>query len=148
MQRHWDHEDVIAHFTLTDEERALVQATRADHTCLGFAVLLTCFQVEGRFPTNRHDVPPAVVAFLAQQLEVAPECLDQYDRQGRVSHYHHAQIHERLGFREATVQDADDLTTRLQPTCARPMTVIVRASKPCSMTAAGPSAWNHQRLNG
>ncbi|NJL54050.1 DUF4158 domain-containing protein [bacterium] len=111
MQRHWDLEDVLAHFTRTDEERALVQTTRADHTCLGFAVLRKFLLYAGHFPQHRHAVPLAVVEHLAAQLHLLASSYLPYDWQGRASHYHRAQIRAALGFREATVQDADDLTT-------------------------------------
>jgi Domain of unknown function (DUF4158) len=38
---------------------------------LGFALLLKYFQIDGRFPRQKHDVPVAAIAFIANQLDVS-----------------------------------------------------------------------------
>jgi Domain of unknown function (DUF4158) len=54
MQRHWElDEDVprlVDHFTLLPPEVQLIREARTAHNRLGFAVLLKCFLLEGRFP--------------------------------------------------------------------------------------------------
>ena len=52
-------------------------------TRLGFAVLLKFFQREGRFPRHPHEVPPSVVAYVAQHVGIAPEAWAKYDWHGR-----------------------------------------------------------------
>jgi hypothetical protein len=88
-------------------------ANRAQATRLGCALLLKYFQCEGRFPQHRGDIPIVVVVHVAQQLDVPPELYVQYDWSGRTIESHRAQIRQALGFREATVQDADNLTAWL-----------------------------------
>jgi hypothetical protein len=75
--------------------------------------LLKFFLYAGHFPQHRHAVPLAVVEHLAAQLHLSASSYLQYDWQGRTIKTHRAQIREALGFREATVQDADDLTSWL-----------------------------------
>jgi Domain of unknown function (DUF4158) len=82
-------------------------------TRLGFAVLLKCFQSEGRFSCHPHEVPSRVVEYLAQQVGVAPAAWAQYDWHGRSIEYHRAQIRLHVGFREATVADGQTLITWL-----------------------------------
>ena len=73
MKRHWTLDDLIEHFTLVPADHAVVATARADHTQLGLAVLLKSFQMDGRFPTTPHEVPAAIVAFLATQIAVDPD---------------------------------------------------------------------------
>jgi hypothetical protein len=71
--------------------------------------LLVFFRHEGRFPSSKHEVPAAVVAHLATQVGVPAEAYLAYDWRGRAIKYHRAQMRAALGFREATVQDAEQL---------------------------------------
>ena len=82
-------------------------------TRLGFAALLLYFQHEGRFPQHRHEVPRPVVAHIAAQVGVAYEEWLRYDWDSRSISYHRVQIREALGYREASIQDADDLAVWL-----------------------------------
>jgi len=86
---------------------------KAAATRLGCALLLKYFQIEGRFPPHKGDVPAAAIVHVAQQLDVPPELYAQYDGGGRTIEFHRAQIRQALGFREATVQDADALAAWL-----------------------------------
>jgi len=87
---------------------------KAGATRLGFAILLLYFQHEGRFPRNRHEIPRLVVAHLAAQVGIPYEDYLQYDWSGRSIKYHRAQIREALGFREATVEDGQELVAWLR----------------------------------
>ncbi len=82
-------------------------------TRLGCALLLKYFHHEGRFPPQKGDIPAAAIVHVARQLGVLPELYAQYDWTGRTIAAHRAQIRQALGFREATVQDADDLAAWL-----------------------------------
>jgi TnpA family transposase len=113
MKRQWDLYDLAEHWTLSSTELALL-ANKTGPTRLGFALLLKFFQHEGRqhegrFPQAKHDIPGAVVGHVATQVGVPPEHYLQYDWSGRAIKYHRAQIRAFLGFREATVQDSQDL---------------------------------------
>jgi hypothetical protein len=112
MKRVWDTEDLIEHWTLTTDDLVLLER-KTGQTRLGFALLLKAFQYEGRFPQHKNDIPGAVVAHVAAQVEVAPEEYLQYDWHGRSIEYHRAQIRSHLGFRAATVQDGHDLVAWL-----------------------------------
>jgi uncharacterized protein DUF4158 len=100
------------HWTLLPGERDLL-ANKSGATRLGFAVLLKFFQYEARFPQSRQEVPWAVVAFVARQVGVSAACYAEYDWNGRAIKYHRAQIRSFLGFREATVRDAEALAAWL-----------------------------------
>ena len=51
MQREWEPEDLMAAWTLVDEDWALV-ANQTEHGRLGFALLLKFFEAEARFPRH------------------------------------------------------------------------------------------------
>ncbi len=111
MKRQWEAEELIEHFTLLPHEQEMLP-TKGNTTApnqLGFAVLLKFFQNEGRFPSQPHEVPKAVVTFIAKQLALPDEQYLQYNWTGRTIKHHRSQIRAVLGFREATLQDSQDL---------------------------------------
>jgi hypothetical protein len=104
MQQHWTADALIDHWTLLPADRELL-ANKTGSTRLGFAVMLKAFAFEGRFPGSLHDIPTQLVAYVAQQVNVAPELYSQYDWRGRSSTNHRAQIRNYYHFREATAAD-------------------------------------------
>jgi len=81
MKRQWLSDELVEHFTLTPSELDLL-GNRTGATRLGFAVLLKCFQHEGRFPRYRYEVPLAVADFVAQQLDLSARLLRGYKWKG------------------------------------------------------------------
>ncbi len=69
MKRQWDIEELIEHFTLVTEDEELL-ANKTGATRLGFALLLKCFQLEGKFPAAKHEIPKDVVNYIAHQLKL------------------------------------------------------------------------------
>jgi TnpA family transposase len=112
MKRQWDIEELIEHFTLVaDDEELLANKTGA--TRLGFALLLKCFQLEGKFPAAKHEIPKDVVNYVAHQLKLEGSLFAQYDWEGRTIKLHRTQIREQYQFREATNADTEDMTAWL-----------------------------------
>jgi hypothetical protein len=60
MKRHWEPDELVDYWTLLPDELALL-ANKAGAMRLGFAALLKFFQIEGRFPLHKHELPPAAV---------------------------------------------------------------------------------------
>lgn len=52
---------------------------KTGETKVGFAVLFKFFQNEARFPTHKHEVPKAVIAYIAKQIFSDPELYARYD---------------------------------------------------------------------
>ena len=64
---------------LDDEDRRLIAARRRDYNRLGFAVQAVTVRYLGMFLPDPIAVPPELVAYLAEQLDIAdPGCLDEY----------------------------------------------------------------------
>ncbi len=106
MKREWTDLE-FADWTLLPSEAALL-ANKTGPTRLGFAVLLKFFQYAARFPFSMQEVPATAVAYIARQVGVPAEEFLRYDWEGRAVKYHRAQIRAFLGFREQTVQDAEE----------------------------------------
>src|SRR5437660_580650 len=108
MKRCWEANELVEYWTLSPAELALVGGKTGPNR-LGFALLLKYFQIEGRFPRHRYEVPSPAVTHVAAQLAVSAERYAHYDWEGRSVEYHRAQIRAWLGFRTATVADAQAL---------------------------------------
>ncbi len=112
MKQEWTTEELTVQWQLLPEDLTSLPNTKGP-TRLGFAVLLKFFELEGRFPHYRDEVPALVVRELARQVGVLPEHYRQYDWAGRTIKHHRAQIRASCGFREVTVADLQELTTWL-----------------------------------
>jgi Domain of unknown function (DUF4158) len=108
VRREWEPEELIACWTLVDDDWRLV-SNKAGATRLGFSLILKYFELEGQFPRHASDVPRSAVEYVAGQVKVDPNEFTGYDWSGRSIERHRAQIRKALGFRECTVGDEDKL---------------------------------------
>jgi Domain of unknown function (DUF4158) len=98
VHRDWELEDLIACWTLDEADWRLL-ANKTGATRLGFALLLKFFDLEGRFPTDRAQLPAAAVDYVAGLVRVPAAELAGYAWQGRTIEYHRAQIRAERRFR-------------------------------------------------
>jgi len=108
MKREWTMAELVDVFWLSPGERNWVSNVVV-HNQLGLAIMLKVFQYQGRFPDHPREVVSAVVGYLAQQVERPTDDWATYDWTGRTAERHRQMIRERLGFRPATINDAEDL---------------------------------------
>ncbi len=108
MKRNWELDELIEHFTILPNEMTLIEPKSIENQ-LGFAVLLKFFQHEARFPTHPFEVPKPVIAYLAKQIVCEPDRYAQYNWNGRTIKAHRVQIREFFDFREATVEDSQEV---------------------------------------
>src|SRR6266567_7667101 len=73
MKRQWTNEELQEHWMLSPKELDLIGDSKTDHNLLGFAVLLKYFQYEGRFPSQKQDIPAALTLHLAQQADFSSQ---------------------------------------------------------------------------
>ena len=104
MKRQWTEAELDTHWALTAQEEALLVG-RSGHGRFGFVVLLKFFQYEGRFPESRREIPADVMCYLATQLGMPLNTLDDFDWQGRTATRQRAEILEWLGIRRMEESD-------------------------------------------
>jgi hypothetical protein len=91
--------ELVRHYTLSDADLAAVGRCRGDHNRLGFAVMLSYLRHPGR-PIRAGERPPAaLVKFVAEQIDVLPEALDEYLRFDQNRRRHSTELQERLRLR-------------------------------------------------
>ena len=96
-------EQLDRYFHLDEADRAVVARLHGDHNRLGFAVQLGTMRFLGTFLDDPTDVPPSVLATMAEQLALsAPPALDGY-RNGRQRWRHVALIRDHYGYRDFTL---------------------------------------------
>lgn len=100
------------HWHLTPDEQRLVEAKRRASR-LGFAALLVFFRERGRFPRDAAEVDTQAIRALSEQLDLLLPIDDKAFLSDRTAERLRAEIRSRFGFREATVADADNLTSWL-----------------------------------
>jgi hypothetical protein len=106
VQTEWEPDELIDTWTLTGTDWDLV-ANKAGATRLGFAAMLKFYEVEGRFPAYREEVPTAVARYLGSLVKVDPALYARYPWTGRSIKYHKAQIRRVYGTRPPTEDDEE-----------------------------------------
>ncbi len=99
-------DELIERWTLASNELLLLM-NKSGPGRLGFAALLKFFQAEGRFPSDRSDLPEQAVEYLAQQTKVPASALGAYDWNGRTIKYHRSDIRALFGYQEVTVESTE-----------------------------------------
>ena len=61
MKKSWSQDEIIEHFTLLTDERHFL-GIKEPHNQFGKAVLLKCFQYEGRFPEAVDEIAEEIRA--------------------------------------------------------------------------------------
>ena len=94
-----DEREIARHYTLTGDDLEIVGRRRGDATRLGYAMLLLYMRWPGR-ALEAGEVPPApVLAYVAQQLGVAPEAFADYAHRDQTRREHLVEIRRSHGFR-------------------------------------------------
>ena len=79
-----DQRELVRHYTLSAADLAMIQRCRGDHNRLGYALMLCYLRHPGR-PLKTNERPPAaLVSFVAEQIDVLPEALDDYLAEERI----------------------------------------------------------------
>lgn len=78
---------------------------------LGLAVQLKFFAAHGFFMQDHAAIPADGVSYLAEQLGLEAEAVNQYDFSGRTARRHYAEILQYLGFRRLKRLDREQLTS-------------------------------------
>lgn len=112
MKQKWTPKELAESWTLSTSALKFLGATSHKNR-LGYALLLRFFQLEGRFPESKNEIPKACAAFIAEQLESPVELFLAFFKYGwddRTSRHRRAEIRSFCGFREATTDDSRQIS--------------------------------------
>lgn len=106
--KHTLDESIVDAYTLLPPEIEFIHR-RNDYNRLAQALLLKYFQEYSRFPENLDDIAQDALVWVAEQLGLSPDLINQFDWQGRTEMRYRSQIREWLGFRPSTLADQEQL---------------------------------------
>ena len=106
--KHTLDESIVEAYTLLPPEIEFIRR-KNDYNRFGQALLLKYFQEDSRFPEKLDDIVPNAVVWVAEQLRLSPDLINQFDWQGRTSMRYRSQIRGWLGFRSNTLTDQEQL---------------------------------------
>ena len=70
--------ELVRHYTLSDADITMIRRCRGDHNRLGYALMLCYLRYPGR-PLHADEHPAAaLVAFVAGQIDVLPDAINDY----------------------------------------------------------------------
>jgi Domain of unknown function (DUF4158) len=98
----YTHDELVEHFLLRPDERALVDSCYGEVNRHSVAVLLKTVQYLGYFPDDLQQVPEVVRTFMAHQLELLWDRTADYAWQSTTHDRHLALIRQHTGFRFPT----------------------------------------------
>ena len=110
-----DPRELVRHYTLSETDIATIRRCRGDHSRLGYALMLCYLRYPGR-PLRVSERPPAaLVSFVAEQIDVRPETIDDYLVFKQNRRRHAAELQDRLRLRPFGTRPAAELAGWLLP---------------------------------
>jgi TnpA family transposase len=107
--------ELIRHYTLSPDDLAAIERRRGDHNRLGHALMRCYLRYPGR-PLRVGERPPAaLLAFVADQIGVFPDAIDDDLATERNRQRHAIECQEQLGLRYFGKRAAADVTAALLP---------------------------------
>lgn len=101
--------ELFRYFTYSAEDRHTIFECRGRHNKVGFALLLGCVRLTGRFPLHFHTLPGNLLAHVCQQLRVGELLRLDYAQRAATLHAHKERIREYLGLRYLAAEEPADL---------------------------------------
>ena len=98
MKQVWSVEELVEQWSFGSEDQELWVGKHVSSR-LGFAAQLAFYRLHARFPSRLADFAPAVIAHLAEQLDIPEAALDSYEWDGRSGRRHRQEILAALGVR-------------------------------------------------
>ena len=93
-----DETTLVQHWTLSEDDLAIIVRRRRPHNRLGFAIQLCALRYPGRLLRPGELIPDTPLAFVAEQLQVAPEVLADYATRGPTRYEQLDALREGFGF--------------------------------------------------
>ena len=93
-----DEREIARYFTLSREDLDLVGERRGASSRLGFAALLLYMRWPGRVLEASEKPPHAILAFIADQIDVPAKAFDEYARRDETRRAHLADLMRQFGY--------------------------------------------------
>jgi TnpA family transposase len=106
---------LIRHFTLAEDDLALVATRRHPETKLGLALQLCALRYPGRLLRPGELIPTEPLAFIAEQAGVSPDSLAGFARRGPTRYEQLRLLYRTYGFQELTRPHRAELVAWLLP---------------------------------
>ena len=103
----------MRHYTLSGPDLAVIRRCRGDHNRLGTALMLCYLRHPGRALRAGERPPPALLGFVADQIDVVPDAFDGSAAAERSRQRHAVECQNRLGLRSFGRRAAAELTAAL-----------------------------------
>lgn len=97
--------DLITSFTLTEHDRSLIDTYPGESNRLGAALQLCAVRYLGFCPADLHTASSDVTTFLADQLQVEPDALQDYGTRRMTRSTHFNAVLHHLGFHRVQPDD-------------------------------------------
>ena len=110
-----DRRELVRHCTLSEADTAMIRRCRGDHSRLGYALMLCYLRYPGRSLRINERPPAALISFVAEQIDVRPESIDDYLVSGQNRRRHAAELQDRLHLRPFGRRPACELVSSLLP---------------------------------
>jgi TnpA family transposase len=107
--------DLIQHYSLSDQDIAVIMKRRRPHNQLGFALQLCALRFPGRLLRPGELMPIEVARFVADQLDIDPGLLADYATRAATRYDQLEALREIFGFRSFSQPDRRELSTWLLP---------------------------------
>lgn len=107
--------ELVRHFTLSAADLAAIQRCRGGANRLGYALMLCYLRHPGRALRTGERPPVALLAFVAEQISVLPEAIDEYLASERNRQRHAVECQEQLGLHPFGRHAAAELASSLLP---------------------------------
>lgn len=91
--------ELVRHYTLSEADMAAIRRCRGDHNRLGYALMRCYLRFPGRVLRAGERPPGPLLAFVAAQLDILPDCIDEYLATERNRQRHAIECQGQLGLR-------------------------------------------------
>lgn len=106
MKQKWSNQELEEQYTILPEELALLKDIR-EKTTPPFAILITFYRNEKRFPKSMSEIPKPLSEYICTQLGYSKKenLIYEYDLESKTASRHRSIIREFFSFREPTLED-------------------------------------------
>jgi TnpA family transposase len=106
-----DDREIARHWTLSEQDLLRIDRRRRDSNRFGFAVQLCLLRFPGWPPNRRDRVPLELLRYVAEQLEISEENLEEYFLRQPTRSEHLQEIMDLYGFRYYDTRAGEEIAT-------------------------------------